>query len=99
MKIISIKYKNYRCFNDITVKFDTTKKKNIHMVVAPNGGGKTEMLFSFQWVLYGFDFKKLNGKDDTAYSLNSTLYHALENGKAGDSRSCSVELMFEANNK
>ena len=99
MKIISIKYKNYRCFNDITIKFNTTKKKNIHMVVAPNGGGKTEMLFSFQWVLYGFDFEKLNGKDDTPYSLNSTLYHALENGSAGDSRSCSVELVFEANDK
>ena len=25
--------------------------------LTPNGGGKTEMLFSFWWVLYGFDFK------------------------------------------
>lgn len=99
MKIKSIQYKNYRCFNDVTIKFSTNKKKNIHMVVAPNGGGKTEMLFSFQWVLYGFDFNKLHGKDDTPYSLNSTLYHALERGRAGDSRSCSVELVFEANDR
>lgn len=95
MKILSIKYKNYRCFNDLSLDFKTKPGKNIFMVVAPNGGGKTEMLFSFQWVLYGFDFSLLKQKQDTPYSLNSSLHQALERGRAGDSRTCSVELEFE----
>lgn len=97
MKIQRIKYQNYRCFNDVEITFDTTEDKNIFMVLAPNGGGKTEMLFSFQWVLYGFDFKTLKGKESTAYSLNSSLYQELkEHGKVGDKKSCSVELEFES---
>lgn len=97
MKILRIKYQNYRCFNDVEISFDTTAEKNIFMVLAPNGGGKTEMLFSFQWVLYGFDFKALKGKESTPYSLNSTLYQDLkEHGKVGDQRTCTVELEFES---
>lgn len=99
MTIKSIKYENYRCFKNLTLNFDTIPGKNIFMVVAPNGGGKTEMLFSFQWVLYGFDFAKLNAKESTPYALNSTLYQHLEEGIAGDSRRCSVELTFESNGK
>ncbi len=99
MTIKSIRYDNYRCFKNISLNFDTKPGKNIFMVIAPNGGGKTEMLFSFQWVLYGFDFSKLNAKESTPYSLNSTLYQNLQEGLAGDSRSCSVELTFEANGK
>ena len=40
-----------------------------------NGSGKTEMLFSFQWVLYGFNFANMREKEETAYSLNSALHH------------------------
>lgn len=97
MKLNYVKYKNYRCFNDIEIHFETSNEKNISMVVAPNGGGKTEMLFSFWWVLYDFDFKKLKGKGYTPYSLNSTLYQELKNGKPGEHECCSVELCFEDN--
>ena len=99
MTIKSIKYKNYRCFKDVSINFDTKPGKNIFMVVAPNGGGKTEMLFSFQWVLYGFDFSKLNAKESTPYSLNSTLHQNLQDGYAGEKNDCSVELTFEANGR
>ncbi|MDE6407972.1 MAG: AAA family ATPase, partial [Anaeroplasmataceae bacterium] len=65
MKFLRIKYKNYRCFIDAELSFKTDEKKNIALIVAPNGGGKTEMLFSFWWVLYNFNFKDLKGKEDT----------------------------------
>lgn len=108
MKINSIKYCNYRCFLDAEVIFTTSEDKNISMVVAHNGGGKTEMLFSFIWVLYGsriggddndgiFDFSSLKGKENTAYSLNSDIFHELERCPVGDKRECSVELKFEDN--
>ena len=96
MKFRSIKYSNYRCFRDLYLNFETNNGRNIAMIVAPNGGGKTEMLFSFWWVLYGFDFKKLKGKENTAYSLNSALYHELQNSDSPKDYYCGVELGFEA---
>jgi len=94
MKINYIKYHNYRCFKDLTVKFETTSNKNISLVMGVNGSGKTEMLFSFQWVLYGFNFKSMREKEETPYSLNSTLYHKLEVDRHANSVDCWVELSF-----
>lgn len=79
---------------DVAVSFDTTLSKNIALVMGVNGAGKTEMLFSFQWVLYGFDFKTLREKEETPYSLNSSLYHKLEIDKHFNSIDCWVELSF-----
>ena len=81
MKINRIKYRNYRCFLDAEVVFETTASKNIALLVGPNGSGKTEMLFSFWWVLYDFDFSKLSGKTQTPYLLNSALHQTLGNSK------------------
>ena len=97
MKINSIKYHNYRCFEDVEINFDTSKEKNISLITGVIGSGKTEMLFSFQWVLYGFDFKKLREKKETPYSLNSTLYHQLEIDSHSQSKECWVELVFTHN--
>ena len=94
MKINYIKYHNYRCFKDLTIKFDTTSNKNISLVMGVNGSGKTEMLFSFQWVLYGFNFKSMREKEETPYSLNSALYHKLEVDRHANSVDCWVELSF-----
>ena len=99
MKINYIQYFNYRCFEPNTkVTFNTTNDKNIALVMGVTGTGKTEMLFSFQWVLYGFDFKSLREKDETPYSLNSALYHELERNKNAQSVDCWVELSFTYNN-
>lgn len=97
MKINYIKYHNYRCFKDVTIKFDTTKNKNISLVMGVNGSGKTEMLFSFQWVLYGFNFQNMREKEETPYSLNSALHHKLEVDRHANSVDCWVELSFTNN--
>lgn len=94
MEIKYIKYHNYRCFKDVTVKFETTSEKNISLVKGVIGSGKTEMLFSFQWVLYGFDFNSMREKEETPYSLNSTLYHRLEIDRHAPSVDCRAELSF-----
>lgn len=99
MKINYIQYFNYRCFERNTkVIFNTTKDKNIALVMGVTGTGKTEMLFSFQWVLYGFDFKSLREKDETPYSLNSALYNELKRTQNAQSVDCWVELSFTYNN-
>lgn len=94
MKINYIKYHNYRCFEDVTINFNTTKAKNISLVNGVVGSGKTEMLFSFQWVLYGFDFKSMREKEETPYSINSSIYHRLSISKNAPSEDCWVELCF-----
>ena len=94
MKINYIKYHNYRCFKDVTVKFDTDNRKNIALILGVNGSGKTEMLFSFQWVLYGFNFYTMREKEETPYSLNSALHHELEINPHANSVDCWVELSF-----
>lgn len=97
MKINYIHYHNYRCFQDVKVSFNTTEKHNIALVLGVNGSGKTEMLFSFQWVLYGFDFKNLREKDETPYSLNSALYHQLTIDRHAPSVDCWAEMSFTHN--
>lgn len=94
MRINYIQYHNYRCFLDAKVNFATTDKQNVALVLGVNGSGKTEMLFSFQWVLYGFNFKSLREKDETPYSLNSALYHQLEIDRHAPSVDCWAELSF-----
>ncbi len=94
MRINYIKYHNYRCFDDLYVDFTTTSNKNIALILGVTGKGKTEMLFSFQWVLYGFDFKSLREKEETPYALNSNLYHKLQTDRHSNSIDCWVELSF-----
>ncbi len=94
MRINYIKYHNYRCFENVTINFDTNSQKNISLVKGVVGSGKTEMLFSFQWVLYGFDFKRMREKEETPYSINSALYHRLITDRHAPSVDCWVELSF-----
>lgn len=91
----SISYKNYRCFLNGKIEFNADEKRNMSILIAPNGGGKTETLFSFWWVLYDFDFKKLRNKENTPYAINSALYRELEKSETDDIKNCSVTLEFE----
>ncbi|WP_455539452.1 AAA family ATPase [Terrisporobacter sp.] len=95
MRFRKIKFENYRCFLCGEINFTENNKENINVIIAPNGGGKTEILFSFWWVLYGFDFKSLNGKENTPYALNSGLYTQLENDENKEMITCSVTIEFE----
>lgn len=95
MRFNKITYSNYRCFLDGTVSFRESGDKNINILIGPNGGGKTETLFSFWWALYGFDFSSLRAKESTDYALNLDLYRELERAAPGTTRTCSVVVEFE----
>lgn len=97
MKINRIVFSNYRCFLDGEISFKTDDKKNMTVLIGPNGGGKTETLFAFWWALYDFDFSKLTNKENTPYALNSNLYRELEQSPVGSTKKCSVVLEFEEN--
>lgn len=101
MRIKRVQFKNYRCFLDEEVKLpDRSTGKNIDLFIAPNGGGKTEFLFSIWWALYpdSFNFNDLKGKEATNYSLNSDLYLQIANGSYGSKKECFVEIEFENEN-
>jgi DNA sulfur modification protein DndD len=98
MRINRIQFNNYRCFLDEEVILPKIENnKNIDLFIAPNGGGKTEFLFSIWWALYpdSFNFNDLKGKEATNYSLNSDLYFQLINGPVGTKKECFVEVEFE----
>lgn len=89
----------YRCFLDTRFEFVSSKKfkKNITLIKAPNGSGKTELLFAFWWALYGedFDFTTLNNKETTPYALNLEVYKAILSEHLVKDNFCRVELEFE----
>ena len=97
MKFKKITFKNYRCFVDGGLNFNESQKKHINLILGNNGAGKTEVLFSFWWVLYGFDFTKLQNKEASPYALNSSLYKDLEAGLINEAE-CRVILELENKN-
>lgn len=97
MKFKRITFKNYRCFVDGELNFNESQNKHINLILGNNGAGKTEALFSFWWVLYGFDFTKLQNKEASPYALNSSLYKDLEAGLIREAE-CRVVLELENDN-
>lgn len=95
MRFKKIEFENYRCFINGILEFKENSEENINVIIGPNGGGKTEMLFAFWWVLYEFDFSRLRGKEYTPYALNSDLYKLLELGTVREEKKCSVVVEFE----
>ena len=96
MKFKKITFNNYRCFMNGTISFNEMNDRNINLLIAPNGGGKTETLFAFWWTFYDFDFSTLRAKENTPYALNSGLYRELDKSNGGKIYSCSVEIEFES---
>lgn len=102
LKLKKIRFKNYRCFLDGEVEFpESFDKRNINLLIGPNGSGKTEFLFSIWWTFYpnSIKFSDLKGKEATNYSLNSDLYFQLNNGPVGGKKECFVEIEFEFDNE
>lgn len=98
MRFRRIKFHNYRCFLDGELFFSEKDGKNINLILGNNGAGKTEVLFAFWWVLYGFNFKQLRNKEATPYAINQTIYKALVDGEIEEA-DCSVEAELEDEKK
>lgn len=94
MRFKKIKFDNYRCFLNGEIEFCERDGKNINLILGNNGAGKTEVLFAFWWLLYGFNFKQLKNKEATPYALNFSLYKSIQDGDL-NSASCSVEAEIE----
>ena len=76
MLLKKLKLENFRQFiGEQELEFVTNDKKNITVILGENTSGKTTLIKSFKWILYGkteFDTKSL---------LNSTVSEELKPGK------------------
>lgn len=54
-KIQTISLRNWKCYQDETIRFETADDRNIWIVFGQNGFGKTSLLEAIQWCLYGTD--------------------------------------------
>ena len=62
MRITNIDITNYRQYRSLSFTFPTSKSSDIHIIIAQNGVGKTNLLNAITWCLYG---KEPHLGDDT----------------------------------
>lgn len=53
MRITEIQVNNFRQYEKLNLKFDQGSKHDLHIIIADNGVGKTNILNSITWCLYG----------------------------------------------
>lgn len=77
MRIESINISNYRQYRSLNISFPADKETDLHVIVAPNGIGKTNMLNAINWCLYN-DEPHLGDPNESLAICN---YTALDEAK------------------
>jgi len=91
MRIERIDLKNYRQFRNVCVDFGKNPKDDLHIIVADNATGKTNLLNAINWCLYGNE-PHLSKESEQLPRINlNTLVQAVE----GTKETVSVELVTE----
>lgn len=95
MRIDKITFDNYRSFRSLSLDFPQSKMWDLHLLVAPNGVGKTSLLNGIEWCLYGQE-DHLSSKDKALPIYNESAYiEAMENHE----ESLTVMVEIEASHK
>jgi DNA sulfur modification protein DndD len=88
MVLEEIRLTDFRCFyRESTVRFSTDADRNVTLIYAENGVGKTTLLNALLWCFYGETTERFEKKEDI---LN---YDAKKEGRTV----ASVEVLFEHN--
>lgn len=91
MRIERIDLKNYRQFRNVCIDFGKSQKEDLHIIIADNGTGKTNLLNAINWCLYGNE-PHLSKDSQQLPRLNlNTLVQSIE----GTKQTVSVELVTE----
>lgn len=72
MRIEEIQFENFRKYVDTGIKFKKDLDKDIHVVIAENGAGKTTFLNAMTWCLYNQE-PKIKDKDRGLPTLNTEV--------------------------
>ena len=90
MKILSLKMKNFRQFHgDQKIEFSTDENKNITLIHAENGVGKTALLNAIKWCFFEETTLNFSQRDDL---LNNYA-------KDNDDKTYYVAVEFEENDE
>lgn len=79
VRIESIDIKNYRQHKDLHLNFPKAKETDLHVIVASNGVGKTNMMNAIVWCFYGIE---PNIDKNSSAALPLCNMKALEEAKA-----------------
>ena len=88
MKLIRVKFENFRLLRDLTLDFSTDSARKLTVIRAENESGKTTILNGLQWALYGDN--ALPGKG-TDYRLHPIDWEASDRTQIP----ISVQIEFE----
>ncbi len=99
MRFESIEIKNYRQYQDEGFDFTKTKDADVHLIIASNGVGKTNILNAINWCIYG-DEPHTSGtaggeaaeEDKLPLANLESLKEAEENGE----NECTVSVHIDA---
>ena len=97
MRFNSIILKNYRQYRDVKLSFPKTRETDLHMIVASNGVGKTNLMNAINWCLYGDEPHLGDKKDSLAIYNIDSFKEAKQNGI--DELTVSVEILVEEDTK
>lgn len=99
MRFESIKIHNYRQYRDLTFYFSLNGANDIHLVIATNGTGKTNLLNAINWCLYG-DEPHASGAavegEEKADKLPLANIQALSESRNNKDAVCMVSVVIEA---
>ena len=93
MKIKEIEIKNFRQYLDVKLSFPQASTYDLNYILAENGIGKTTLLNSITWCLYGKELHVTEGlKDKTLPLLTLKALREMETGEVKDT---SVSITLE----
>lgn len=94
MRIKSIEMKNLRQLKDVMIRFDKDNDENdLHVILAENGVGKTNILNAITWCLYNKEMH-LRDKENALEIVNSQVVEEKRN-YGGGKVEVSVELVID----
>lgn len=99
MRFEAIKIHNYRQYRDLTFDFSLNGANDIHLVIATNGTGKTNLLNAINWCLYG-DEPHASGTavegEEKADKLPLANIQSLSECRNNKDAVCMVSVVIEA---
>lgn len=88
MKIKTLKLRNFRQFMEMDLEFSVCPTKNVSVIIAENSTGKTTLMQSIKWCLYGDEETELDNK---LHLLNKYVQQTSNKEK----ENLSVQLVIE----
>jgi len=93
MKIHEIRINNFRQYKDVKLLFPEASKYDLNYVLAENGIGKTTLLNSITWCLYGKELHVTQALKDKTLPL--LTLEVLRNMREGEEAETSVTIVIE----